>query len=209
MKGEKDIGTSGTITQPSIKKDYPKIVVEKGEMYFQDRHTGEMKKVKEYVIGKTRDQANPVTIGREHPGTIGRRDILLSRRYDCASREHCEIFFDRNENAYFLTDYSLNGTLVNGDRVGGNRVRETRRLEHKDLIKIPAIGESIEIRFLTEELPGWKEWVEGKELAEKPLARPPSRGIPAPSDEEEKFCMFCGAEMVKGALYCPKCGKKQ
>ena len=32
---------------------------------------------------------------------------------------------------------------------------------------------------------------------------------PTPTTEEKKFCIFCSAEMVKEALYCPKCGKKQ
>jgi len=159
MKEERknDTGTSGTITQPT-KEDYPKIVVEKGEAYFLDKDTGKMEKRKDYVLEKRRDQKNPVTIGREAPETVGKKDIVLPKKYDCASREHCEIFFDRNENAYFLLDYSLNGTLVNGDRVGGNRVREMRRLEHEDLIEIPAVGERIELRFLTQERPGFGDW---------------------------------------------------
>jgi len=43
-------------------------------------------------------------------------------------------------------------------------------------------------------------------VTEKPPAPP---APPTPPTEEKKFCMFCGAEMVKEALYCPKCGKKQ
>jgi pSer/pThr/pTyr-binding forkhead associated (FHA) protein len=144
MNGEKDTSTTtGTGREPVKKEEYPQLHVEKGEVYFRDKRTGDMKKTKEYVIGKNCDQQNPVTVGREPP-----KDILLPAKYNCASRKHCEIFFDRNENACFLVDYSTNGTIVNGNTVGGNRVRETLRLKHEDRIEIPAVGEKIELTFL-------------------------------------------------------------
>lgn len=131
-----------------IEEKYPKIVVEKGKVYFLDKATGKMKRGFVYVLDERRDQENPVTIGREGPETMGRIDILLSEEYMGTSRKHCEIFFDRNENAYFLADCSVNGTLVNGNKVGGNRIRETRRLKHYDLIEIPAVGEKVKLMFL-------------------------------------------------------------
>jgi len=141
---------------------YSKLIIE-GKVFFYDRDTSKIEKIekgKEYVLGKDRNQKNPVTIGRENTvsvldwikgkkiGTKEIRDILLSEKYGYASREHCEIFYDKDKDAYFLVDCSLNGTLVNGKRVGGNRVRETRRLEHGDLIEIPAVGEKIKMTFL-------------------------------------------------------------
>lgn len=149
-----------TLVRP---EDSSKLIVEEGKVFFFDRDTGKIdknEKRKEYVLGKERNQQNPVTIGRENTVSIfdwikGKkieqkemRDILLPEKYGYASREHCEIFYDTSENAYFLQDYSLNGTLVNGKRVGGNRRRETRRLEHGNLIEIPAIGEKIKMTFL-------------------------------------------------------------
>jgi len=127
---------------------YSKIVVEKGEVYFLDKETGKMERGRKYVLEKSRDQTDPVTIGREAPDTIGRKDILIPKKYSYVGRRQCEIYYDEGENAYFLVDYSLNGTLVNGYKVGGNRVREIRRLEHEDLIEIPAVGEKIKMRFL-------------------------------------------------------------
>lgn len=144
-------------------EDYSKIIVDEGKVFFLDRDTGKIEKNekrKEYVVGKERNQQNPVTIGREDTASIldwikGEkmktkeiRDILLPEKYRYASREHCEIFYDAGENACFLLDYSLNGTLVNGNKVGGNRQREMRKLEHGDLIEIPAVGERIKIKFL-------------------------------------------------------------
>jgi hypothetical protein len=146
-KRDNSPSSSGTLAQP-VKEDYPRIVVEKGEVYFLDRETGKIRKRKYYVIEGRRDQTRPVTIGREVPETVGSKDILLTRKYECASRDHCEVFFDRNANAYFLLDYSLNGTLINEEKVGGNRNREMRRLKHEDLIEIPAVGEKVKLRFL-------------------------------------------------------------
>lgn len=158
MKEERKntLDTKGTITPP-LKEYYPKLVVEKGEVYFLNKETGRMEKRKDYVLGTSRDQRDPVTIGRESPETRGRKDILLPETFKCASRDHCEIFFDRSENAYFLVDYSLNGTLVNGNKVGGNKAREILRLEHEDLIEIP--GEKIELRFLIHERSGIGPWI--------------------------------------------------
>jgi len=98
---------------------YPKLIVETGRVYFLSKETGEMKEGKEYVLGKERNRENPVTIGRESSETIGRKDILLAKEHIYTSLHQGEIFFDEGENAYFLIDYSLNGTLVNGDKVGG------------------------------------------------------------------------------------------
>jgi hypothetical protein len=149
MKRERENSSrsSGTISQP-IKEGYPRIVVEKGEVYSLNRETGKTEKGKYYVIEECRDQRCPITIGREGPETVGSKDILLTENYECASRDHCEVFFDKKANAYFLMDYSLNGTLINEEKVGGNRNRETRRIEHGDLIEIPAVGEKVKLRFL-------------------------------------------------------------
>lgn len=155
----KEEGTSNpkTIPEKPPKEDYAKLIVEKGEVLIFDRVTKnytEVERGKEYVLGKERNQKNPVKIGREDPsirrwlGLEKMKDILLPGKYGHASREHCEIFYDEDKNAYFLADYSLHGTLVNCKRVGGNRVRETRRLEHADLIEIPAVGEKIKMTFL-------------------------------------------------------------
>ena len=152
---EEGTNNPGTI-RPETLEDHAKLIVEEGRVYLPSEDTGEMKEGKEYVLRKERNQENPVTIGREEPSSLrlwiqgkkGRKDILLDRKYGYASREHCEIFYDEDKNAYFLVDYSLNGTLVNGYKVGGNRVRETRRLEHGDLIEIPAVGERIKMTFL-------------------------------------------------------------
>lgn len=211
MKGERKNSTTTVTGKESIDEGYPRLFVEKGEVYFRDKNTGEMKKMKGYIIGRNCDIENPITIGREHPETIGKKDIILPAKYYLASREHCEIFFDRNENAYFLVDCSLNGTFVNGNRVGGNRVRKVRRLEHDDLIEILTSEEEkkekVQLRFLMHKRPGLIDWGKG-ELAEKsPVLTP--QPPPTPPSEEKKFCMFCGAEMVKEALYCPRCGRKQ
>ena len=138
-----------------------KLIVEEGKVFFFDRARGKIdknEKRKEYVLGKDRNQNNPVKIGRESTVSIldwikGKRieteirDILLPEKYGYASRAHCEIFYDAGEKAYFLVDYSLNGTLVNGKRVGGNRQREAGKLEHGDIIEIPAVGEKIKMTF--------------------------------------------------------------
>jgi len=150
MNGEGANGTD-TFYEP-VKKDYPKLIVEKGKVFFLHKDTGEMKEEKEYVLGEERNQGNPVKIGRASP------DILLDGKYRCASRKHCEIFYDAGENAYFLLDYSANGTLVNGNKVGGNRQRETRRLKHEDIIEIPAVGEKIKMTFLMRPR-GMKPWI--------------------------------------------------
>jgi len=151
----------GTIPEP-IKRDYPKLIVEEGEVYSLDKVKGELKRLKEYPIGEERNRGDPVTIGREAPETIGKKDILVDKRYGFVSRHHAEIYFDENKNSYFLVDYSLNGTLVNGNRVGGNRVREIRKLEHEDLTEIPAAGEKIKMRFLMYERGGIVPWVKGR-----------------------------------------------
>lgn len=138
-----------------------KLIVEEGKVFFFNSVTGKIdknEKRKEYVLGKDRNQNNPVKIGRENIVSVfgwikGERieteirDILLSEEYGYASREHCEIFYDAGEKAYFLVDYSTNGTLVNGSKVGGNRQREARKLEHGDIIEIPAVGEKIKMTF--------------------------------------------------------------
>lgn len=155
--------TSNLGTTPgTIERDYPKLIVEEGEVYSLDRVKGELKRLREYPIGGERDRRHPVTIGREAPETIGKKDILADKRYRSVSRHHAEIYFDENENSYFLADHSLNGTLVNSKRVGGNRVREIRRLEHEDLIEIPAVGEKIEMRFLIYKRMDILSWAKGR-----------------------------------------------
>lgn len=142
---------SGTITKP-VGERYPQLRVERGEVYFFNKITGKIKKAKKgeaYFIGKERNRKNPVTIGRKSADTIGKKDVLLAEKYRYASRSHCEIFFSIDENAYFLVDYSLNGTLINGSKIGGNRVHERRKLKHKDLIEIPALGDKVKLIFLT------------------------------------------------------------
>lgn len=133
------------------------MILEKGEVLFLDRNTKkyiELEKGKEHVFRKERNQNNPVKIGRKEPPSLSgwiwgkSKDIVLPEKYRCTSRKHCEIFYDEGESAYFLLDYSLNGTLVNGKRVGGNRQRETRKLEHEDVIEIPAVGEKVKMKFL-------------------------------------------------------------
>jgi hypothetical protein len=155
-----DEGRGRAMPTTKVKPEFcSKLIVEEGKVFFFDRNTGEMKEGKDYVLGKDRNQNNPVKIGRENTisvldwikgkriGTKQIRDILLSEKYDYASREHCEIFYDAGEKTYSLVDYSLNGTLVNGNNVGGNKQRETRKLKHGDIIEIPAIGEKIKMTF--------------------------------------------------------------
>ena len=133
-----------------------KLLVEEGEVYFWDKRTGRMKKMNEYIIEKSCDQQNPVTIGREaRPSLLiwmgikkGKDIVLPTEKYDCASREHCEIFYDKDKKAYFLVDYSLNGTIVNRITVGRNRQRAVQKLEHENLIEIPAVGEKVKMKFL-------------------------------------------------------------
>jgi hypothetical protein len=161
MMKENSTSNLGTISEP-IKMDYPKLIVEEGEVSSLDRVKGELKKLKEYPIGEERNQGDPVTIGREAQETIGKKDILVDKRYGSVSRHHAEIYFDENDNSYFLVDYSLNGTLVNGKRVGGNKVREIRKLEHEDLIEIPADGEKIKLRFLMYERMDILSWAKGR-----------------------------------------------
>ena len=157
-KRENSSRSSGTIARP-IKEGYPRIVVEKGEVRFLNRETGKTEKGKHYVLEERRDQRSPITIGREAPETIGSKDILLTGKYECVSRDHCEVFFDKNANAYFLLDYSLNGTLINEEKVGGNRNRETRRLKHEDLIEVPAVGEKVKLRFLEHKQEGILDYI--------------------------------------------------
>jgi len=51
--------------------------------------------------------------------------------------------------------------------------------------------------------------------AEKPAVEKPEKpgeteALEAPKEAiEKKFCVYCGAEMMAEAIYCPKCGKKQ
>ena len=154
---EKPTRNTGTITE-TTKEDYPKLIVERGEVYFFDKERSELIKLKEYRIGKERNRENPVTIGREDPETIGKNDILIDKRYQSVSRHHTEIYFDENENSYFLVDHSLNGTCVNGENVGGKRVGVRRTLKHNDLIEIPAGERHIKIRFLMQERKGIVDW---------------------------------------------------
>jgi hypothetical protein len=161
MMKEKLTSNLGTIPEP-IKRDYPKLIVEEGEVSSLDRVKGELKRLKEYPIGEERNRGDPVTIGREAPETIGKKDILVDKRYRSVSRHHAEINFDENDNSYFLVDYSLNGTLVNGKKVGGTQVRETRRLEHEDLIEVPAVGEKVVMRFLMYERMDILSWAKGQ-----------------------------------------------
>jgi pSer/pThr/pTyr-binding forkhead associated (FHA) protein len=160
MKGKRENSTrsSGTILQTK-KEGFPRILVEKGEVYFLNREIGKIEKRKNYVITECRDQRRPITIGRIVSETVGSKDILLTGKYECVSRDHCEIFFDRNANAYFLLDYSLNGTLINAEKVGGNRNHERRRLKHEDLIEVPAVGEKVKLRFLEHKQDGILDYI--------------------------------------------------
>lgn len=158
------IGNLGTIPGAAIKpvrERYPQLRVEKGEVYFFNKNTGEIKKAKKgeaYFIGKERNHENPVTIGRKSADTIGKKDVLLAEKYRYASRNHSEIFFSSDENAYFLVDYSLNGTLINGSKIGGDRVSERRKLKHKDSIEIPALGDKVKLIFLTHKVSLMEWW---------------------------------------------------
>lgn len=139
---------------PSTKS--ARLFVEEGEVYFWDKRTGRMKELKEYIIEGSCDKQHPVTIGREaRPSLLiwmgikkGKDIVLPTEKYDCVSREHCEIFYDKDKKAYFLVDYSLNGTIVNHTQVGGNKQRAAQKLGHEDLVEIPAVGEKVKMKFL-------------------------------------------------------------
>ena len=156
--GKKETITLATIQPESLKHENARLVLEEGSILFIDSVTKnyvELEKGNEYVIRRERNQAHPVTIGREEPSSLfdwmgikKRKDIILPKKYGCTSRKHCEIFYDEQQQAYFLTDYSLNGTLVNASKVGGTRQRETRKLNHGDLIEIPAVGENVKVKFI-------------------------------------------------------------
>jgi hypothetical protein len=166
----KDDSDVSDTCQGTLDEGYAILIVENGEVYCRDKRTGEVKKLKEYIIRKDRDIKNPIIIGREHPETTERNDILLSSNYEYASRHHCEIFFDESKNSYFLVDCSLNGTFVNGERVGGNRVNKSRKLEHNDLIEIPTSKEgcgNVQLRFVMHKRNGLIDWIKGK-LTENP-----------------------------------------
>ena len=150
----------GTISEP-IEQNYPKLIVETGEVYSPDRIGGNLKEIKEYWVSYGRRRGNPATIGREASETMQKRDIILDKKYQSASREHAEIYFNEEENSFFLVDYSLNGTLINGNRVGGNRVPQARKLKHEDLIEIPPGPEKVALRFLMHERKGIKSWIKG------------------------------------------------
>ena len=147
----------GTIQQDSLGEDGARLVLEEGSVLFLDqimKRYVELEKGKEYVLRKERNQGNPVTIGREEHSSLSdwvgikkRKDIVLPRRYSCTSRKQCEIFYDEQKQAYFLADYSLNGTILNATKIGGNRQRETRKLSHGDIIEIPAVGDKIKLLF--------------------------------------------------------------
>ena len=150
----------GTISEP-IERKFPKLTVEVGKAYSLNRLRGNLKEIKEYLVGHGHDRGNPVTIGREAPETMEKRDIIIDKKYQAVSREHAEIYFDEEQKSFFLVDYSLNGTFLNGNRIGGNRVPEARKLKHEDLIEIPAGVEKVAMRFLMHERMGIKSWIKG------------------------------------------------
>jgi pSer/pThr/pTyr-binding forkhead associated (FHA) protein len=150
--------TLATIQPESLKDDNARLVLEEGSILFIDSVTKEyveLEKGKEYILRKVRNQAHPITIGREEPSSLSdwmgikkRKDIILPKKYGCTSRKQCEIFYDDQQQAYFLADYSLNGTLVNASKVGGTRQREAQKLNDGDVIEIPAVGENVKLTFL-------------------------------------------------------------
>jgi hypothetical protein len=157
---EKSPANRGTISEP-IERNYPKLIVEAGKVYSLNTVGGVLKEIKEYWVGYGRRRGNPVTIGREAPEPMQKRDIIIDKKYQSVSREHAEIYFNEEENSFFLVDYSLNGTLINGKRVGGKRVPQAQKLKHEDLIQIPPGPEKVALRFLMHERKGIKSWIKG------------------------------------------------
>ena len=148
-----------TVYNDPLKDDGASLVLEEGNVLLLDRAKNkyiELETGEECAVKKERNQRNPFTIGREEASSLSdwvgikkRKDIVMPRKYECASRKHCEIFYNETNHAFFLTDYSSNGTIVNKIKIGGKRQGETRRgLNHGDIIEIPAIGEKIRVKFL-------------------------------------------------------------
>jgi len=129
MKNEE--GENGTVTGPVASGEFiPRIIVERGKKYL--------------LVGA-------LTVGR-NPNN----DIRLPPDDKIASRLHAKIFFDEGKNAYFLEDYSSNGTIVNGKKIWHKKVK----IKNADIIEM---GTKTRLWFFTKE-PGILEWLKGKTL---------------------------------------------
>lgn len=124
-----------TITSSVASGEYiPRIIAETG-----------VEKGKEYLL------VGALTVGR-NPNN----DIRLPSDDKVASRRHARIFFDRDRKAYFLEDYSKNGTIINGKRFRHEKVK----IKHGDSIEM---GTKTRLWFFTKEL-GILDWIRGKKL---------------------------------------------
>ncbi len=93
-----------------------------------------------------RDSRTPIRNGwfgrseRREPRADTNNELYLldTGRLKNVSREHCQIFEDRDEpGRYFLEDRgSVCGTIVGSRTVGGHRQIESCRLEHENVIVI-------------------------------------------------------------------------
>ena len=65
-----------------------------------------------------------VVIGRD----IQKCNIVYDEKYASISRVHCAIRYAANENAFYVTDYSSNGTLVNRElNIGKNATKKVEK----------------------------------------------------------------------------------